>query len=64
MHFTGFIFSLKFVEAVFVSLPFDLALLFNLTSASIMSSHIITELAVILAKYFPFSKLDVEEFQI
>ena len=51
-------FSLQFVGIVFVSSSFDLV------SASIISSHVITELTVILAKYFPFSQLHIEEFQI
>ena len=42
------IFSLKFVETVFVSLSFDLA------SASIVSARVITESSVILVKYLPF----------
>ena len=31
---------------------------------SIISSHVITESSIILAKYFPFSQLHVEGFQI
>ena len=42
--------SLKFVEIVFVS--------------SIISSHVITESSIILAKYLPFLQLHVEGFQI
>ena len=34
------------------------------TSASIISLHVIAELSIILAKYFPFSQLPVEGFQI
>ena len=56
-------FSLKFVGTFFVSLLFDLVLLFNLAYASIILSHITTESPIILAKYFPFSKLHVERFQ-
>ena len=48
--------SLKFVGTVFVSL------LFNLASASIILSHIINEASIILAKYIPFLKLNVEGF--
>ena len=46
-------FSLKFVGVAFVSL----------SDGSIISSHGIGELSIILAKYFPFSKLHVAEFQ-
>ena len=41
-------FSLKFVYLV----------------SFIISSHVITESSIKLAKYFPFSQLQVEEFQI
>ena len=43
-------FSLKFVGMVFV--------------VSIISSHVITESSIILAKYLPFLHLSVAEFQI
>ena len=57
-------FSLKFAGTGFASSSFDLALLFDLASASIISSHIIAESSIVLAKYFPFSQLQVEGFQI
>ena len=44
-------FSLKIVVTVFVS-------------SSIISSYVITELSIILAKYFPFLQLHVAGFQI
>ena len=47
-------FLLKFVGIAFVSLSYD----------SIISSHIIAELSIILAKYLPFLQLHVEGFQI
>ena len=47
------LFSLKFVSS-----------LFGLAYVSIISSHLITELSIILSKYFPFLQLHVEEFQI
>ena len=52
--------DVSFVGIVFVSVLFDLA------SLSIISSHIITELRVILAKYLSFSQLQlhVASFQI
>ena len=58
LWFTCCILSLKFVGTVFVSSLYDLA------SASIISSHIITELLKILAKYLSFSQLHVSGFQI
>ena len=42
--------SIKFVLTVFVS-------------SSITSSHVITESSIILAKYLPFSQLQVAGFQ-
>ena len=56
--FCRLILSLKFVGTVSVSSPYDLA------SASIISSHIIPELSIILAKHLPFSQLHVAGFQI
>ena len=50
--------SLKFVGAVFCFSSYDLA------SASIISSHVITESSKILAKYFSFSEIHVLRFQI
>ena len=50
-------FSLKFVIAVFVSSSYDLS------SASIILSHVTTELSIILAKYLPFLQLLVAGFQ-
>ena len=49
-------FSLEFVEKAFVSSSLDLASLHDLASASasIISSHVIAESSIILAKYFPF----------
>ena len=44
-------FSLKYVWVVFVC-------------ASIISSHLITESSIIVAKYFPISQLHVARFQI
>ena len=68
LHFTNlFSFSLKFVGTDFVASSFDLALVamvFDHLSSIISSSHVITELSVILAKYFPFLQLHVEGFQI
>ena len=55
---TSNIFSLKFVETVFISLSFDLA------SASIVSARVITESSVILAKYLPFLPLHKAALQI
>ena len=52
--FTGCNFLLKFVGTVSVSSSYD----------SIISSHVITESSIILAKYFLFSQLCVVEFQI
>ena len=46
-------FSLKFVGIVFVSLLHD----------SVISSHLIAESSIIVAKYFPFLQLDVVVFQ-
>ena len=37
--------------------------LFDLASASIISSHIITESSIILVKYSPFSQLHAARFQ-
>ena len=51
------IFSLKFAITVFVSSMYYLA------SASIPSSHVITELSIIFAKYLPFLQLHVAGFQ-
>ena len=48
LRFTGYFFSLKFVSS-----SYD----------SITSSHIINELSIILAKYFPFAQLHVVGFQ-
>ena len=48
--FTGYLFSLKFIEIVVVS--------------SIISALTITELSIILSKYLPFSQLHVAQFQI
>ena len=45
-----FFFSLHFVITVFVS--------------SVISSHVITESSIMLAKYLPFSQLRVAGFQI
>ena len=45
-------FSLKFVETIFVS------------SSSIISSNIITESSIIIAKYLPFSQLHVAGFEV
>ena len=45
-------FSLKFVVTVFVY------------SASIISSHLIIELSIIIAEYLPFFQLHVTRFQI
>ena len=67
LHFTNlFSFSLKFVGTDFVASSFDLALVAMVFDhlSSIISSHVITELSVILAKYFPFLQLHVEGFQI
>ena len=50
--------SLKFFGIVFAFSLFDLAL------ASIISSHVITESSVILAKYFSFLQLHEEGIQI
>ena len=47
-RFTGCFFSLKFVSS-----SYD----------SIISSHIIAESSIILAKYFPFSQLHVAVYQ-
>ena len=52
------LFSLQFVVRVFVS-P-----LYDLTSESIISSHIITESSIVFAKYLPFVQLHVAGFQI
>ena len=51
-------FSLRFVGIVFVSSSFDLGF------TSIISSHVITELSIIIAKYFPILQLHGEGFQI
>ena len=51
--FTSFIFSLKFVGAVFVSASF----------VSSFSSHVTIESSITVAKYFPFSQLHVAGFQ-
>ena len=48
--FTGYLFSLKFIEIVVVS--------------SLISALTITELSIILSKYLPFSQLHVAQFQI
>ena len=67
LHFTNlFSFSLKFVGTDFVASSFDLALVAMVFDhlSSIISSHVITELSVILAKYFPFLQLHVEGFKI
>ena len=50
--------SSKFVATVFISKLFDLA------SASIILSHVITKLLIKLAKYFPCLQLHVKGFQI
>ena len=50
--------SLKFVVTDFVSSSFDLA------STSIIPSHVITELSIILAKHFPCLQLHEEGFQV
>ena len=44
--------SLKLVGTVFVSLSYE----------SIISSHVIAQSSIILAKLFPFSQLNVAEF--
>ena len=51
-------FSLQFVGTVFLYLSYALA------TASIIPSHVITELSTILAKYFLFLELHVAGFQI
>ena len=48
--FTGYLFSLKFIEIVVVS--------------SIISALTITELSIIVSKYLPSSQLHVAQFQI
>ena len=55
--FTGCFFSLKFVGTVVTSL-------YDLGSASIISSHVIAESSILLAKYFGFLQLHVAEFEI
>ena len=49
-HFVFYrsLFKLKFVETVFVS--------------SVISSHVLTELSIILPKYFPFLELHIAGF--
>ena len=54
--FTSYFFLFKFVETV--------SLLFDLASMSIISSHIMTELSIILAKYFQFLQLHIAGYQI
>ena len=44
---------LKFVGVAFISASYHF----------ITSSHIIAKLSIILAKYFPFSQLDIARFQ-
>ena len=44
----GYFLSLKFVEIAFFTSSYELA------SASIISSHVITESSIIFAKYLPF----------
>ena len=51
-------FALIFIVTVFVSSSYDLS------SASIISSYVITELHIILAKYLPFLQVHVAGFQI
>ena len=53
-------FSLKFAWSYDIASSFDYASV----SASIISSHIIAQLSRILAKYFPFLQLHVEEVQV
>ena len=54
VKYRNFAFSrLLFFSLKFVSFSYD----------SIVSSHIIAELSIILAKYFPFSQLHVAGFQ-
>ena len=62
---TSSIISLKIVRTVFVSSLFDLALPFDLASASAPtnSSQILRASSTILAQYFPFSQLHVAGFQ-
>ena len=59
MCFTDCFFSLKVVtKFAFVSLSYDLS------SALIISLHVITESSIIHAKHLPFSQLHVAGFQI
>ena len=58
LFFAGYFFLSKFVGIVFVFSLYDLV------SASMISSHVITEPSLIFANYLPFSQLHIAVFQV
>ena len=52
-----------FSQILFFGIAFAF-LLFDLNSRSIISSHVVTESSIILAKYFRFSQLHASGFRI
>ena len=56
-------YKFSLLQIIFFSLTF-VSSLFYLASASIISSHIIAESSIVLAKCFIFLQLHVAEFQI
>ena len=63
--FASDVFSLKFIGIAFVSSSINIASSYDLASAfaSLISSHLIIESSIILAKYFPFLQQHVARFQ-